>query len=173
MENEKRNRKALYMVLAIFVAVVMWLYVNLTGGTNGGNIFVQGALNITGGEITNGYAKTGGNISFNSAKESNLNGVTISGGEATNQGGNVRVFNATTTILNIGGGTHIFGGKAPEADAASKNLNITTGCTVNLADCQIDGYANLIVRVGGFSDNFVMLNKDIQNEVLKRTQHSL
>ena len=35
MENEKRNRKALYMVLAILVAVVMWLYVNLTGGTNG------------------------------------------------------------------------------------------------------------------------------------------
>ena len=35
MENEKRNRKALYMALSIFVAVVMWLYVNLTGGTNG------------------------------------------------------------------------------------------------------------------------------------------
>jgi hypothetical protein len=96
---------------------------------------------VTGGQITNGYAKTGGNISFNSAKESTLNNVTISGGEATNQGGNVRVFNAATTILNIGGGTHIFGGIAPAANAASANLNVTTGCTVNLGDCQIDGYA--------------------------------
>lgn len=36
MENEKRDsRKALYMALAILVAIVMWLYVNLAG-VNGG-----------------------------------------------------------------------------------------------------------------------------------------
>ena len=36
-----------------------------------------------------------------------------------------------------------------------------------------ENHRDLIVRVGGFSDNFVMLNRDIQNEVLKRTQHTL
>ena len=36
-----------------------------------------------------------------------------------------------------------------------------------------EDHRDLIVRVGGFSDNFVMLSKAIQNEVLKRTQHGL
>ena len=36
-----------------------------------------------------------------------------------------------------------------------------------------DNYGNLIVRVGGFSDNFVKLSPEIQQEVLKRTQYSL
>ena len=31
MESDKRTRKSLYMVLAILVAVVMWLYVDLEG----------------------------------------------------------------------------------------------------------------------------------------------
>ena len=35
MENKERSRKGLYMVLAVLVAVIMWLFVNLTGGTNG------------------------------------------------------------------------------------------------------------------------------------------
>ena len=34
MENEKRSfRKVIYMVLAILVSLVMWLFVNLGGGT--------------------------------------------------------------------------------------------------------------------------------------------
>ena len=33
MENEKRSfRKVIYMVLAILVSLVMWLFVNLGGG---------------------------------------------------------------------------------------------------------------------------------------------
>ena len=34
-------------------------------------------------------------------------------------------------------------------------------------------HRNIIVRVGGFSDNFVLLDKAIQEEILKRTQYSI
>lgn len=52
---------------------------------------------------------------------------------------------------------------------------------INVVDPQTlrDAYENpekhrdIIVRVGGFSDNFVMLDKSIQQEILKRTEHSI
>lgn len=34
-------------------------------------------------------------------------------------------------------------------------------------------HRDIIVRVGGFSDNFVMLDKTIQQEILKRTEHNI
>lgn len=34
-------------------------------------------------------------------------------------------------------------------------------------------HRDIIVRVGGFSDNFVMLDKAIQQEILKRTEHNI
>ena len=34
-------------------------------------------------------------------------------------------------------------------------------------------HRDIIVRVGGFSDNFVMLDKSIQQEILKRTEHHI
>ena len=34
-------------------------------------------------------------------------------------------------------------------------------------------HRDIIVRVGGFSDNFVMLDKSIQQEILKRTEHAV
>ena len=34
-------------------------------------------------------------------------------------------------------------------------------------------HRDIIVRVGGFSDNFVMLDRTIQQEILKRTEHSI
>lgn len=33
-------------------------------------------------------------------------------------------------------------------------------------------HRDIIVRVGGFSDNFVLLDRSIQEEVLKRTAYS-
>ncbi len=36
-----------------------------------------------------------------------------------------------------------------------------------------ENHQNLVVRVGGFSDNFVKLSKPIQEEVIKRTQHTI
>ncbi|MBQ6810469.1 MAG: formate C-acetyltransferase/glycerol dehydratase family glycyl radical enzyme, partial [Firmicutes bacterium] len=36
-----------------------------------------------------------------------------------------------------------------------------------------ENHRDIIVRVGGFSDNFVMLSKAIQQEVLKRVQHTV
>ena len=36
-----------------------------------------------------------------------------------------------------------------------------------------EDYGNLVVRVGGFSDNFVKLSPAIQKEVIKRTQYAI
>ena len=52
---------------------------------------------------------------------------------------------------------------------------------INVVDPKIlqEAYENpekhrdIIVRVGGFSDNFVLLDKAIQQEILKRTEHSI
>ncbi len=35
-----------------------------------------------------------------------------------------------------------------------------------------ENHKDVIVRVGGFSDNFVLLDKRIQTEILKRTEHN-
>ena len=40
-----------------------------------------------------------------------------------------------------------------------------------LADPQ--NHRDIIVRVGGFSDNFILLDEKIQKEVLRRTEHSV
>jgi formate C-acetyltransferase len=36
-----------------------------------------------------------------------------------------------------------------------------------------DAYRNLIVRVGGFSDYFVNLNRELQDEIISRTEHAI
>lgn len=52
-------------------------------------------------------------------------------------------------------------------------VNVVDPDTLLAAMKDPENHRNLIVRVGGFSDNFVMLNKDIQMEILKRTQHTV
>ena len=43
----------------------------------------------------------------------------------------------------------------------------------DLKNAQItpDNYRNLRVRVSGFSDYFVLLNKGLQDEIITRTKH--
>ena len=41
------------------------------------------------------------------------------------------------------------------------------------AQAQLEAYRNLIVRVAGYSDYFVLLGPDIQEEILARTEHGI
>jgi len=36
-----------------------------------------------------------------------------------------------------------------------------------------ENYRTLLIRVAGYSDYFVLLSKDIQNEIISRTTHGL
>ena len=91
----------------------------------------------------------------------------------------------STCVLNLRLDSAVF--KTPEGTKKVQQLCqvyfMQGGCQlqINVVDPETlldamenpDEHKNLIVRVGGFSDNFVMLSKDIQKEVLKRTQHTI
>jgi formate C-acetyltransferase len=52
-------------------------------------------------------------------------------------------------------------------------LNIVDKATLCKAQEHPEEYKNLIVRVAGYSDYFVLLSRDIQNEIISRTEHGL
>ena len=52
-------------------------------------------------------------------------------------------------------------------------VNVVDPQTLRDALKEPEKHKDIIVRVGGFSDNFVLLSKDIQNEILRRTEHQL
>lgn len=92
-------------------------------GTRGGNICMSGnmsyengsILNVIGGEITNGEARTdnGGNISLRLHSVANITGGTITGGTAAKNGGGVCTAYTSdsdvSTTLNVGGSAVISG----------------------------------------------------------------
>ena len=51
-------------------------------------------------------------------------------------------------------------------------INVVDKDTLRQALEEPDKHRDIIVRVGGFSDNFVLLDRSIQEEILKRTEHS-
>ena len=51
-------------------------------------------------------------------------------------------------------------------------FNVISAETLRDAQKHPDKYRDLIVRVAGYSDYFVDLNADLQNEIIKRTEHS-
>jgi len=51
-------------------------------------------------------------------------------------------------------------------------FNVVTAKTLRHAQKQPDKYQDLIVRVAGYSDYFVDLGIDLQNEIIKRTEQS-
>ncbi len=51
-------------------------------------------------------------------------------------------------------------------------FNVVTADTLRQAQLQPDNYRDLIVRVAGYSDYFVDLTEDLQNEIIKRTEHA-
>ncbi|MBC8181931.1 glycyl radical protein [candidate division KSB1 bacterium] len=51
-------------------------------------------------------------------------------------------------------------------------FNVVTADTLRKAQVTPDNYRDLIVRVAGYSDYFVDLTEDLQNEIIKRTEHA-
>ncbi|ACB86039.1 trans-4-hydroxy-L-proline dehydratase [Natranaerobius thermophilus] len=52
-------------------------------------------------------------------------------------------------------------------------FNVVDAETLKDAQRNPDSYRNLIVRVAGYSDYFNNLNENLQNEIIKRTEHSI
>ena len=50
-------------------------------------------------------------------------------------------------------------------------FNVVSGDTLRAAQKDPNAYRNLIVRVAGYSDYFINLGKDLQNEIIDRTEH--
>jgi formate C-acetyltransferase len=50
-------------------------------------------------------------------------------------------------------------------------FNIVSAETLREAQRNPEAYRNLIIRVAGYSDYFVRLNKDVQDEIMARTEH--
>ncbi|MBR2948740.1 MAG: hypothetical protein IKC46_02640 [Lachnospiraceae bacterium] len=90
-----------------------------------------------------------------------------------------------TCVLNLRLDKAVF--EAPEGEVKVQQLCQTYfkqgGCQlqINVLDPEAllkalqnpEDYGNLVVRVGGFSDNFVKLSPAIQKEVIKRTQYAI
>lgn len=51
-------------------------------------------------------------------------------------------------------------------------FNVVSAETLRAAQSNPDQYRNLIVRVAGYSDYFINLGTDLQEEIIKRTEHS-
>jgi formate C-acetyltransferase len=52
-------------------------------------------------------------------------------------------------------------------------FNIVDANTLRAAQEHPENYRDLLVRVAGYSDYFVLLSRDIQEEILSRTEHTL
>ena len=50
-------------------------------------------------------------------------------------------------------------------------FNVIDAATLKKAQANPEDYRNLIVRVAGYSDHFVNLSRDLQNEIISRTEH--
>jgi len=56
-------------------------------------------------------------------------------------------------------------------DGHHVQFNVVTAETLRDAQRTPEKYRNLIVRVAGYSDYFVGLGAELQNEIIKRTEH--
>ena len=52
-------------------------------------------------------------------------------------------------------------------------FNVVSRQTLQEAQSDPDSYRSLLIRVAGYSDYFVMLSKDVQDEVISRTEHGI
>jgi formate C-acetyltransferase len=50
-------------------------------------------------------------------------------------------------------------------------FNVLSSETLRAAQLHPEDYQDLIVRVAGYSDYFVRLSRDLQNEIISRTEH--
>jgi formate C-acetyltransferase len=56
-------------------------------------------------------------------------------------------------------------------DGHHVQFNVVNGETLREAQRHPEKYGDLLVRVAGFSDYFVNLSKELQDEIIKRTEH--
>jgi len=56
-------------------------------------------------------------------------------------------------------------------DGHHVQINVVTADTLRAAQKNPEKYRDLIVRVAGYSDYFCYLNKDLQDEIISRTEH--
>jgi pyruvate-formate lyase len=52
-------------------------------------------------------------------------------------------------------------------------FNVVSRQTLQAAQSDPDNHRSLLIRVAGYSDYFVMLSKDVQDEVISRTEHGI
>jgi formate C-acetyltransferase len=52
-------------------------------------------------------------------------------------------------------------------------INVVDAATLRAAQQNPEEYANLVVRVAGYSAYFTMLSRDIQNEVISRMEQDV
>jgi len=52
-------------------------------------------------------------------------------------------------------------------------VNVVSGETLHQAQDHPEEHANLIVRVGGYSDYFTRLSRTLQDEIIRRTEHAM
>jgi formate C-acetyltransferase len=57
-------------------------------------------------------------------------------------------------------------------DGHHVQFNVVSAETLRAAQVNPDQHRNLIVRVAGYSDYFINLGTDLQDEIIKRTEHS-
>ena len=57
-------------------------------------------------------------------------------------------------------------------DGHHVQFNVVSAETLRAAQSNPDQYRNLIVRVAGYSDYFINLGTDLQDEIIRRTEHS-
>jgi formate C-acetyltransferase len=51
--------------------------------------------------------------------------------------------------------------------------NIVSSETMRAAQKDPDSYRNLVVRIAGYSAYFVELNRDCQNDIIRRTENAI
>ena len=56
-------------------------------------------------------------------------------------------------------------------DGHHVQFNVVTAETLRRAQREPEKYRNLIVRVAGYSDYFVQVGRELQNEIISRTEH--
>ena len=52
-------------------------------------------------------------------------------------------------------------------------INVVDGETLKKAKASPEQYSDLVVRIGGYSDYFVHLSSNMQDEVILRTEHQV
>ena len=55
--------------------------------------------------------------------------------------------------------------------AVVSQINVLDAATLQAAQADPDAYRNLLVRVTGYNAYFVMLGKEIQDEIIARSAH--